>query len=154
MWPYGRPPPPPAFVAAPQYHYTAPSAYGGGPQHFYSAGYPYAYGSVAPSAPTFQGVPQHSTPWNPVHGGAWNQDSLVQNFNTMTLQQPSQSEWYADSGAGSHMSADAGILSTTSLPTFSTPSSIIVGNGALLPVTAIGSRIFSFPHRNLVLNNF
>jgi hypothetical protein len=40
------------------------------------------------------------------------------------------------------------------LPTSSTPSSIIVGNGALLPVTAIGSRIFSFPHRNLVLNNF
>jgi histone deacetylase 1/2 len=28
-----------------------------------------------------------------------------------------------------------------------------VGNGALLPVTAIRSRIFSFPHRNLVLNN-
>jgi len=28
-----------------------------------------------------------------------------------------------------------------------------VGNGALLPVTAIGSRTFSFPHRDLVLKN-
>jgi hypothetical protein len=152
MWPYGRPPLPPAFVAAPQYHYTAPT-YGGGPQHFYGAGYPYTYGGGAPSAPTFQGTSQPSTPWNPIHGGAWNQDSLVQNFNMMTLQQPSQSEWYADSGAGSHMSADAGILSTSSLTTSSTPSSIIVGNGALLPVTAIGSRTFSFPHRDLVLKN-
>jgi hypothetical protein len=39
------------------------------------------------------------------------------------------------------------------LPTSSTPSSIVVGNGALLPVTAIGSRTFSFPPRNLVLKN-
>jgi hypothetical protein len=51
------------------------------------------------------------------------------------------------------MTADAGKISTLSSPTFSTPSSIIVGNGALLPVTPIGSHTFSFPHRSLVLNN-
>jgi hypothetical protein len=51
------------------------------------------------------------------------------------------------------MTADAGNISTVSSPTSSTPSSIIVGNGALLPVTATGSHIFSLPHRNLVLNN-
>jgi hypothetical protein len=105
----------------------------------------------------FQGAPYQLlvAPWNPAHGGAWNQDSLVQNFNTMTLTPPpAPSKWYADSGAGSHMIADAGKISTLSLPTFSTPSSIIVGNGALLPVTAIGSHTFSFLCRNLVLNNF
>jgi len=74
-------------------------------------------------------------------------------INTMTLNPPAPSEWYADSGAGSHMTADAGKISTISLPNSSTPSSIIVGNGALLPVTAIGSHTFSFLHRNLVLNN-
>jgi hypothetical protein len=51
------------------------------------------------------------------------------------------------------MTADAGKLSTISSPTSSTPSSIIVGNGALLPITAIGSHTFSFPRRNIVLNN-
>jgi hypothetical protein len=127
MWPYDRPPPPqPAFAAFPQY-----GAPGGG---FYGTGYPPSYGGSASSAPTFQGAP--STPWNPIHGGAWNQDSLAQSFNTMTLHPPPPSEWYADSGAGSHMSADAGKLCTISPPTSSTPSSIIVGNGAyflLLP---------------------
>jgi len=71
----------------------------------------------------------------------------------MTLTPPAPSEWYADYGAGSHMTADPGNLSTISPPSSLTPSSIIVGNGALLPVTATGSHIFSSPHRNLVLNN-
>jgi hypothetical protein len=106
------------------------------------------------SPSTFQG-PQAAAqvPWNPTHGGAWNQDSLVQSFNTMSLTPPTPSEWYADSGAGSHMTADAGKLSAILSPSSLTPSSIIVGNGALLPVTATGSHTFSFPHRNLVLND-
>jgi hypothetical protein len=110
---------------------------------------------VHPRRRCFRGAPYQLSvaPWNPAHGGAWNQDSLVQNFNNMTLTPPAPSEWYADSGAGSHMTADASKISTLSSPTFSTPSSIIVGNGALLPVTAIRSHTFSFPHRNLVLNN-
>jgi hypothetical protein len=41
------------------------------------------------------------------------------------------------------MTSDAGKLTTISPPISSTPSSIIVGNGALLPVTATGSH-FSF----------
>jgi hypothetical protein len=61
------------------------------------------------------------------------------------------SEWYADSGVGSHMTVDTGNLSTISPPSSFTP--IIVGNGAHLPVTATGSYFFSFPHRNLVLND-
>jgi hypothetical protein len=71
----------------------------------------------------------------------------------MTLQQPPSSEWYADSGAGSHMTADAGNLSSISLPSSFTPSSIIVGNCAFLPIMATGSHIFSFPQRNLLLND-
>ncbi|XP_072954293.1 uncharacterized protein [Typha angustifolia] len=112
MWPYGRPPPPQqAFTAFPQYG----SPFGGVPGGYgYTTPSPYVYGGAAPSTPTHQGHPAHyqvpaSAPWNPTHGGAWNQDSLVQSFNTMSLTPPPPpSEWYADSGAGSHMTADAG----------------------------------------------
>lgn len=114
LWPYdqsGRPPPPPAFNALPQYNSfgSTPSAYGG----FYGAPpppYGMPYGGAAPPgfqapAPAYQ-----ATPWNPTHGGAWHQDALAHSFNTMTLNPPNAtSEWYADSGAGSHMTSDAGI---------------------------------------------
>ncbi|XP_040382424.1 programmed cell death 6-interacting protein-like [Oryza brachyantha] len=114
MWPYdpsGRPPPPqPAFHTAPHYGgYSAPpGAYGGtyaGPPPSYSM----YHGGAAP--PLFQ-APSPSpayqaAPWNPTHGGSWHQDSLAHSFNTMTLNPPT-SEWYADSGAGSHMTSDAG----------------------------------------------
>jgi hypothetical protein len=151
LWPYdqsGCPPPPPAFNAVPQYN-----AYGG----FYDAlSPPYGMHYGGTGAPGFQApAPAYqAVPWNPTHGGAWHQDALAHSFNTMTLNPPNAtSEWYADSDAGSHMTSDVGKLSTISSPTSFTPSSIIVGNGALLPVTATGSHIFSFPHRNLVLNN-
>ena len=87
-------------------------------------------------------------------GGSWEQASLVNNFNTMSLTPPTNPvEWYADSGAGSHMTAHSGIISSPRSPSLSGPSSIVVGNGALLPITSIGS--FSFPalRRPLVLNN-
>ncbi|XP_066323930.1 uncharacterized protein [Miscanthus floridulus] len=98
----GRPPPPPAFSAVPQYSGFggAPSAYGG----FYGApSPPYGtyYGGAAPPgfqapAPAYQ-----AAPWNPTHGGAWHQDALAHSFNTMTLNPlNATSEWYADSGAG------------------------------------------------------
>jgi hypothetical protein len=159
MWPYGRPPPQPAFTVFPQYGGSFGSVPGGG---VYGTGYtappPYAYGGAVHLPSTLQGpsAPYQTAaqaPWNPTHGGAWNQDSLVQSFNTMSLTPPAPSEWYADSGAGSHMTADTGKLSTILSPSSLTPSSIIVGNGALLPVTATGSHTFSFPHRNLVLND-
>ena len=71
----------------------------------------------------------------------------------MSLTPPSSTEWYADSGAGSHMVNTAGILSSSHLPMSSGPSSIIVGNGALLPVTSVGSHSFPTPQRPLFLSN-
>jgi hypothetical protein len=87
-------------------------------------------------------------------GGSWEQVSLVNNFNTMSLTSPpSPAEWYADSGASSHMTAHFGILSSPQPPSLSSPSSIVVSNDALLPVTSIGSFSFPAPHHPLVLNN-
>ena len=78
--------------------------------------------------------------------------SLVCNFSTMSLNPP-PTEWYADSGAGSHMVNIAGILSSSHLlPSFGS-SSIIVGNGALLPIISVGSHLFSTTQRSLFLSN-
>ena len=68
----------------------------------------------------------------------------------MTLQQPPQHEWYFDTGATSHMASGSGILSSFSVPSGHCPSSIIVGNGNLLPVTSTGTAVL--PHK-LHLNN-
>jgi hypothetical protein len=57
----------------------------------------------------------------------------------MTLNPAPTNEWYFDSGATSHMTPNAGILTHTALPCSSFPSSIIVGNGSLLPVTSTGA---------------
>jgi hypothetical protein len=87
-------------------------------------------------------------------GGSWDQASLINNFNMMSRTPlASLAEWYADSGASSHMTAHFGILSSPHPPSLFGPSSIIVGNGALLPITSIGSYLFPALHRPLVLNN-
>ena len=71
----------------------------------------------------------------------------------MTLTPPPPADWYADFGAGAHMVNNAGILHTLHPPSSSSPSSIIVGNGTLLPVTSTGSHSFSTIRRPLVLSN-
>jgi hypothetical protein len=87
-----------------------------------------------------------------MQGPSWDPSALVSNFNTMTLTPPS-GEWYADSGAGARMVNNAGILSSLHTPSSSSPSSIIMGNGASLPVTSIGSHSFPTERRPLVLSN-
>ena len=78
-----------------------------------------------------------------MQGASWDLSALINNFNTMTLTPPSSAKWYVDSGADAHMVNNAGILSSLHPPSSSSPSSIIVGNGASLPVTSIGSHSFS-----------
>src|SRR6185312_1423565 len=52
---------------------------------------------------------------------------------------PVSTEWIADSGASFYTTPDAGILSSIRPPHPSCPSSIMVGDGSCLPVTAVGS---------------
>jgi hypothetical protein len=56
----------------------------------------------------------------------------------MSLTLPSTGERYMDIGADSHMISDLDNLSTTQPLSSSTPTSIVVGNGSLLPVTSTG----------------
>ena len=68
----------------------------------------------------------------------------------MSLNQLASTDWYLDSGATSHMTLDPSSLSFLSRPRYPFPSSIVVGNGSLLPVTATGATHLS---DSLSLNN-
>lgn len=81
---------------------------------------------------------------------AWDQQSLASTFSTMTLQQPPNNEWYFDSGATSHMTSDSRTLSHPTSSRYPTPSSIVVSDGSLLPVTATGATTLT---DSLSLNN-
>jgi hypothetical protein len=84
--------------------------------------------------------------------GSWDQQALASTFNTMTLRPPSSSgDWYMDSSATSHMASHPGILSSSHPPCSSTPSSIIVGDGSYLPITATGSASVGNLHLENVL---
>jgi hypothetical protein len=71
----------------------------------------------------------------------------------MTLTSPPTGEWYMDSGATFHMTLDPGNLLVSRLPNSSTPSNIIVGNGALLPIVLTGSTSIPAICRLLHLGN-
>jgi hypothetical protein len=58
-----------------------------------------------------------------------------------------------DSGADSHMTSTIGNLISSQPPSSSTPSSIVVGNGSLLPVTSTGHTFFSTPNCPLPLSH-
>jgi len=79
----------------------------------------------------------------------WTPQSLAQAFSTVSLNQPSTNYWVFDSGASSHVAANPGIV-TPILSSF--PTSIVVGNGATLPVVGTGCSIIPGPfHLNNVL---
>jgi hypothetical protein len=64
----------------------------------------------------------------------------------MMLQQPlSLTEWVANSGASNHTTPDLCNISLFRPPNPSIPSSIIVGNGSVLPITSVGDTIHPAP---------
>ncbi|XP_066384636.1 uncharacterized protein [Miscanthus floridulus] len=91
-------PPPAAFTAVPQ----LPQGYGFGAPPGFGAGYGYGQPTHYATPPSQQQA------WNPMHGGSFDTSTLSSNFSTMTLTPPGSGEWYADSGAGSHMVNNAG----------------------------------------------
>src|SRR6185312_6154907 len=87
----------------------------------------------------------------PTWPGGWDQAALAQSFSTMGLTPPVSTEWIADSSASFHTTPDAGILSSVQPPYPSCPSSIMVGDGSCLPVTAVGSAPGSFRLPNVLV---
>ena len=135
---------------APQPHaLTAAHTYGNLPQPAPTAGYapPQAW-YPAPGTPVAPAAPW---PMPAPMAPSWDQQALANAFSTMTLAAPPTTDWYMDSGASSHMTSDTGTLSRSLPPTTSTPSSIVVGDGSLLPVVSTGSTCFGSLNLNNVL---
>jgi hypothetical protein len=63
---------------------------------------------------------------------------------------PSHTEWVVDSGASNHTTPDPGNISLFRAPNPVVPSSILVGNGSVLPITSVGDTVLLDP---FYLNN-
>jgi hypothetical protein len=61
---------------------------------------------------------------------SWDQHSLANCFNTMTMVPPAVIDWVGDSSASNHTTSDAGNLTYIHPPHINDRSSIIVGNGS------------------------
>jgi len=121
-------------------------------QHAMMAGVPSPGYLAPPPGPGLYSPPLLPTPhapppaWSP-----WDPHSLAQAFSTVSLTPPTppnSTDWVFDSGASSHIASNPGIVTRTSSSPFS--SSIVVGNGATLPVVGTGYSIIPGPFR---LNN-
>jgi hypothetical protein len=86
------------------------------------------------------------SPWT----GSWDELSLANSFNTMTMVPPAVTDWVADSDASNHTTSDAYNLTYIRPPHINDPSSIIVGSGSSLPVTSVGDMTLFDP---FYLNN-
>jgi hypothetical protein len=125
-------------------------------QAFFTATPPYApaYNAAPPSyalaygyAPAYGGAPAYAPQqpaWGPALYAALQQAPAPGAY-------AGSGDWFLDSGASTHMAAHPGNLSH-SFPT-STESHIIVGNGAGLTISHIGSTSFPSSSRPLSLNN-
>lgn len=76
---------------------------------------------------------------------------FAQAFNTLTLADPSDNQWYMDSGATSHLSNGAGNLK--SVFNLGTNTAVTVANGSRIPVRKSGSFSFQTQSRPLSLNS-
>ncbi|XP_010463443.1 PREDICTED: uncharacterized protein LOC104744124 [Camelina sativa] len=76
---------------------------------------------------------------------------LMQSYVTESLNDPSASDWFMDTGTTAHLTPTAGIVNSTL--NSSTTNSVIVGNGSLIPVTSSGNTTFSTQTKPLHLKN-
>jgi hypothetical protein len=117
------------------------------------------------SAPPLVPVPVHTgliqqqqaaiQSWSPAPAwhpwvGSWDQQSLANSFNTMTLHPSILTDWVTDSGTSNHTTPDSGNISLFHPPNSNMSSSIVAGNGSVLPITSVGDSVLPGP---LYLNN-
>lgn len=69
----------------------------------------------------------------------------------MSLQEPTDSAWYMDSGATNHITAQPGTLN--SVFNMSITPSVLVGDGSRAPVTQMGNAVLSSSPKKLFLKN-
>jgi hypothetical protein len=83
---------------------------------------------------------QPTTQFAPSAPTSFDTTGLLQALHAATQQHaPSQQDWYMDSGASGHMSADSGTMPNYCPSSLHNSSNIIVGNGSTLPIKGTGS---------------
>jgi hypothetical protein len=106
----------------------------------YYCGTPFA---PLPALPMHQ--QQAATPvWSP-WTGTWDQKSLPNYFNTMTLTPPAVTILVVDSDVSNHTTLYVSNLTIVYPPNSISPSSIIDGNRTTLPVTSVGDTTLLSP---------
>jgi hypothetical protein len=94
-----------------------------------------------------QATSPSGAPWHDL----WDQQSLANSFNTMTLQTPLLlMKRVTDFGVLNHTTPDPSNISLFRPPNSPIPSSIVVGNGFVLHVTSVGDTVHPGP---FYLNN-
>jgi hypothetical protein len=109
-------------------------------------------GAPLPSLGVFAPPGFYTPPPTPPSGfsTSWDQQSLTLTFRAITLQQPQSTNWYFNLGATSHVTFDPHSLTHPATSRYHVPSSIIVGDGSLLPVTTARNTSLT---NSLSLNN-
>lgn len=134
QWPAYQPPywPAPWWASPPPCPY--PTQAGWAPP-------PWTNNSAPPKQPPQQANLAEVNPMEP--------SELEAAFSAMTLN-PQDDQWYMDSGATSHLTADAGKLTNHCV---SSIKSVFVGNGKQVPVLGSGNTTLPHPNKPLSLHN-
>jgi hypothetical protein len=148
---------PHAFFAAPQYGFPVQPAWtsffdpsmGGAPywsmSHAFSAAPQYGL-PVQQVEPSFMlPLPQQSPPLTSWFGG-WDPQSLAGCLSSMASAPPTPvNNWVAESDATNHTTPHFDHIFSPRSPSLAHPSSIVVGNGSVLPVTSVGDSVLPGP---------
>ncbi|XP_073365843.1 uncharacterized protein [Aegilops tauschii subsp. strangulata] len=97
-------------------------------------------GPLAQAYPLLPAPPAPTAPFYPYTPSSWEHAAMLNAaYSNGGFPSAPAPEWYFDSGASSHVTGNQGNLNQSSYSLKHVPSSILVGNGHHLPVTATGS---------------
>ncbi|CAL9245815.1 unnamed protein product [Arabidopsis halleri] len=103
------------------------------------------------SQPSHSRFPQSAPPQSQPQANFVEFQQPFQSYVTESLNDPSASEWFMDTGATAHLTPTAGILNSNL--NHSTGNSVIVGNGSSIPITSSGNTTIPSKTKPLLLQN-
>jgi hypothetical protein len=96
--------------------------------------------------PSFTSPPSQQSPPSTLWFGEWDPQSLTDCLSSTASASPTPvTDWVANSGATNHTTPHSGHISSPMPPSLAHPSSIVVGNGSVLPVTSVGDSVLPGP---------
>jgi hypothetical protein len=77
----------------------------------------------------------------------------MQALHAASIQQPSNGDWFMDTGTNTHVTSDEGNLPTYCSSSLHNSSDIVVCNGSTLPVLGMGSTTINSPSARFIFSN-